>query len=143
MSVEETLAHVELFSDLTKEDLERLAKVTMTREYKKDDVIVSEGDLGVAFYIVAKGAVEVVKGLGSGTEQVLATMGPEQFFGEMSLLDNEARSASVRAKEDTECLVLTKWDFNAELVSSPALTHAMFSALARRIRKANEDAPTH
>ena len=143
MSVEETLANVQLFSELQKDDLERLAKVTMTREYKAGDVIVREGDIGVAFYIVAKGTVEVVKGLGTGTEQVLATMGPEEFFGEMSLLDDEARSASVRAKEDTECLVLTKWDFNAELASSPALTQSMFSALARRIREINNDAPTH
>lgn len=143
MSVKETLARVELFSELDDDDLERLAKVTVTREFKAGDVIVREGELGVAFYIVGKGKVEVVKGLGSGNEQVLATMDEGDFFGEMALFDNEVRSASVRAVEDTECLVLTKWDFNAELTTSPTITHAMFRILARRIREANEDAPTH
>ena len=143
MSVEETLAHVELFSELEKEDLERLAKVTVTRNFDAGDVIVREGELGVAFYIVARGKVEVVKGLGTGTEQVLATMDDGDFFGEMALFDNEVRSASVRAVTDTECLVLTKWDFNAELTTSPTITHALFRILARRSREANAEAPTH
>ena len=143
MSVEETLATVELFSELEKDDLERLAKVTVTRDFKAGDVIVREGELGVAFYVVGKGKVEVVKGLGSGNEQVLATMDEGDFFGEMALFDNEVRSASVRAATDTECLVLTKWDFNAELTTSPTITHALFRILARRIREANGDAPTH
>jgi CRP-like cAMP-binding protein len=143
LSVEETLAHVELFSELEKDDLERLAKVTVSREFEKGDVIVREGELGVAFYIVGKGKVEVVRGLGTGNEQVLATMSEGNFFGEMTLFDNEVRSASVRAAEPTECLVLTKWDFNAELTTSPTITHAMFRILARRIRETNGDAPTH
>jgi CRP-like cAMP-binding protein len=70
-------------------------------------------------------------------------MGEGNFFGEMSLFDNEVRSASVRAAEPTECLVLTKWDFNAELTTSPTITHAMFRILARRIREANGEAPTN
>jgi CRP-like cAMP-binding protein len=143
LSVEETLAHVELFSELDQDDLERLAKVTVSRNFESGDVIVREGELGVAFYIVARGKVEVVKDLGSGNEQVLASMGEGNFFGEMSLFDNEVRSASVRAAEATECLVLTKWDFNAELTTSPTITHAMFRILARRIREANGEAPTN
>jgi CRP/FNR family cyclic AMP-dependent transcriptional regulator len=143
LSVEETLAHVELFSELEKDDLERLAKVTVSREFEAGDVIVREGELGVAFYTIAKGKVEVVRGLGTATEQVLATMGEGDFFGEMALFDNEVRSASVRAAERTECLVLTKWDFNAELTTSPTITHAMFRILARRLREANAEAPTH
>lgn len=143
MSVEETLAHVELFSELEKDDLERLAKVTVSREFEAGDAIVREGELGVAFYTIAKGKVEVVRGLGTANEQVLATMGEGNFFGEMALFDNEVRSASVRAVEHTECLVLTKWDFNAELTTSPTITHAMFRILARRIREANAEAPTH
>ena len=143
MSVEETLSHVELFSELEEDDLRRLAKVTVSREFKTGDVIVREGELGVAFYVVASGNVEVVKGLGSGTEQVLATMDEGDFFGEMALFDNEVRSASVRAVSDVDCLVLTKWDFNAELTTSPTITHAMFRILARRIREANGDDAPH
>ena len=143
MSVEETLARVELFSELEKEDIERLAKVTVVREFKKGDVVVREGELGVAFYIVGKGSVEIVKSLGSGNEQVVAVATPGQFFGEMALCDNQVRSHSVRAAEDTECLVLTKWDFNAELTTSPKIAHAMLTILARRLRNVVQESHTH
>jgi CRP-like cAMP-binding protein len=143
MAIEDTLAKVELFADLEREDLERLAKVTVVRNHNAGDVIVREGELGVAFYIIAKGHVEVVKGLGSGSEQVVATLGPEQFFGELALFDNEVRSASVRALEATECYVLPKWEFNAEL-SAPdgRIAMALLGSMARRIRSLT-DAATH
>jgi CRP-like cAMP-binding protein len=143
MATVDVLGKVELFEELDKEDLERLAKVTVSREYKAGDTIVEEGELGVAFYIVAAGKVEVVKGLGTAAETVVATMGPGQFFGEMALFDNQVRSASVRAAEDTECLVLTKWDFNAELKETDGrIALTMLSLLARRIR-AMTDAASH
>ena len=139
MSTEETLAEVELFSELTSDDLARLGRLTVTRSYKKGDVIVREGETGIAFYVVSKGRVEVIKGLGTSNEQVLASHGPGGFFGEMALFDNQLRSASVRAVEDTECLVLTKWDFNAELnAPSSRIAISMLPILARRIRLAGE-----
>ena len=112
MAIEDTLANVELFADLEKSDLARLAKATVVRQFKKGDVIVNEGEVGVAFYVISKGSVEVVKG---GGEQVVGTLPEGSFFGEMALFDNHPRSASVRAATDCECLVLTKWDFNAEM----------------------------
>jgi CRP-like cAMP-binding protein len=142
LTTEETLANVELFAELSESDIDRLAKVTVVRDFKAGDVIVREGELGVAFYIVAKGHVEVVKGLGSGNEQVVARLGPGEFFGEMALFDNQVRSHSVRAVEDTECLVLTKWDFNAELTTSSSIAMAMLAVLARRLRGLQE-AHTH
>jgi CRP-like cAMP-binding protein len=142
MALEETLANVEIFSELPQADLERLAKVTVVRRYNDGAVIVHQGDLGVAFYVVASGAVEIFKGK-PGEEQVIATLGEGQFFGEMALFDNQVRSASVRARGPTECLVLTKWDFNAELTASGCrIATAMLAILARRIRSLT-DATTH
>jgi len=141
-AIEETLANVELFSDLEPEDLSRLAKVTIVRDYKQGDVIVRENEAGVAFYVVAKGSVEVVKGLGTSGEQVLARLGPGSFFGEMALFDNQVRSSSVRAAEDCQCLVMAKWDFNAELLANGRIALALLAVLARRIRQLNE-AVTH
>ena len=100
MAIEDVLANVELFSELPRKDLSRLAKVTVVRDFKEGQVIVREGELGIAFYVVAQGRVEVVKGLDSAHEQVIATMRPNSFFGEMALFDNQVRSASVRAAED-------------------------------------------
>jgi CRP-like cAMP-binding protein len=143
MAIEETLAKVELFADLEQEDLERIAKACVIREFKPGDVVVREGEAGVAFYIIDKGRVEVVRGLGSPDEQVLDVMGPTSFFGEMALFDNHVRSASIRALEETRCLVLTKWDFNAELAQNSHIAVAMLAILARRIRHLSEEAHTH
>lgn len=144
MATEDTLAKVELFSELERNDLERLAKVTVVRNYNAGDVIVKEGEMGVAFYVVAKGRVEVVHGAGTPDEHKIGELGPDDFFGEMSLLDNSLRSATVKALEATECLVLTRWDFNAELqAGSCQIALAMLGVLARRIRTMNEHAPTH
>ncbi|HLF77992.1 MAG TPA: cyclic nucleotide-binding domain-containing protein [Dehalococcoidia bacterium] len=142
MTLEETLANVDIFSELPQADIARLAKVTVVRQYHDGDVIVREGELGVAFYVVSEGHVEVFKHSG-GVDQVVATLGPGSFFGEMALFDNHVRSASVRAKGPCECLVLTKWDFNAELSASGCrIATAMLAILARRIRTLT-DAATH
>jgi CRP-like cAMP-binding protein len=142
MAVEDTLARIELFADLDSSDIARLAKVTVVREFKKGDAIVREGEAGVAFYIISKGTVDVVKGLGTASEQVVGTLKEGTFFGEMALFDNHLRSASVRAASDCECLVLTKWDFNAEMSQNSSIAIAMLGVLARRIRGLNE-AITH
>jgi CRP-like cAMP-binding protein len=138
MAIEDKLAEIDLFADLNNNDRARLAKATVVRQYKKGDVIVREGEAGVAFYIISKGSVEIVKGLGSSGEQVIGTLNEGSFFGEMSLFDNQLRSASVRAASDCECLVLTKWDFNAEMTQHASIAVAMLAVLARRIRNMNE-----
>ncbi len=143
MAIEDTLARVELFAELEKEDLQRIAKACVVREFKAGDVIVRENEIGVAFYVIDKGRVEVVRDLGTANEQVLDTMGPSSFFGEMALFDNHVRSASIRALEETRCLVLTKWDFNAELSQNSHIAVAMLAILARRIRHLSEDTHTH
>ena len=144
MAIEDTLKRVELFADLPDEDLRRLAKLVVQRQYKAGEVVVRENEAGVAFYVVAKGRVEAVRGLGTPSEQVVATFGPNEFFGEMALFDNQVRSTSIRAIEDTECLVLTSWDFRAELQAGNCrIAVALLGVLARRIRAMNETAHTH
>lgn len=143
MTIEETLASIDLFAELPKKDIARLADVTVERHFEKGDVIVKEGEIGIAFYIITKGSVEVLKGYGTADEHVLAArVGTGAFFGEMALFDNQLRSATVRANEPTECLLLTKWDFNAELATNARLAVALLAVLARRIRNI-QDAPTH
>jgi CRP/FNR family transcriptional regulator, cyclic AMP receptor protein len=143
MATEDTLAKIELFADLDKSDLARLAKSTLVRDFKPGDVIVRENEAGVAFYIIVSGSVEVVKGLGTPNEQAMGTLSANTFFGEMALFDNHVRSASVRAATDCQCLVITKWDFNAEMSQNAHIAIAMLAVLARRIRSLNEAAVTH
>jgi CRP-like cAMP-binding protein len=139
MAVEDTLANVELFAELDKDDIARLAQTAVVRDFQKGDVIVRENEAGVALYIIARGTVEVIKGLGSGSEQKLAELTEGSFFGEMALFDNHVRSASVRAVENTQCIVITKWDFNAEMSQNANLAITMLAVLARRIRALQED----
>src|SRR3989304_7805907 len=105
MTLEDTLASVPLFSQGSRRDRTRLAKATVPRRCPRGEVIVEEGGQAIAFYIIAKGKAEVLKG-----SQRLATLGDGDFFGEMALLDGYFRSASVRALEDFEGLVLSRWD---------------------------------
>jgi CRP-like cAMP-binding protein len=147
MSVEETLANVELFSQMPRKDLARLAKLAVAKHYKAGDTIVKEGELGVAFYVIGSGSVEVVKGAGTPGEIILAKNGPGEtgFFGEMALFaDNQPRSATIRAAADCDLLVITKWDFNAELhTPGSKMAIALLPILAKRIRALNAEAPTH
>jgi CRP-like cAMP-binding protein len=136
MTVEDSLARVELFSELPRKTLSNLGKSSLTRTYTKGETIIKEGERAVAFYVVSAGRVEVLK-----DGRRLATFGPGDYFGEMALLDNSPRSADVVALDDTECLVLTTWDFLAELHTNPRVAISLLPVLARRIRTL-EDKPT-
>ena len=144
MAIEDTLRTVELFADIDAEDLSMIAKIVVVREFDRGEVIVREGEPGVAFYIIAKGRVEVIKGLGTPNEQVIATAGPGGFFGEMALFDkDDTRSASVRAQEPAECYVLSKWDLNTVMEATECrVAVVLLGVLARRIRSLT-DAATH
>jgi CRP/FNR family transcriptional regulator len=141
MYPEDVLASATLFSELSRRDLKRLAAATITRAYKKGDTIVKEGENAVAFYLITKGRVNVVRGGDGGSQTALASLGPGEFFGEMAILDSYPRSASVTAVEETECLVLSRWDFLAELRSNPFIAVQMLPVLSRRIRKLQQDIP--
>jgi len=138
MPHEEALASVPLFSQLSRKDLSRLGKAVVERKYKKGETIVKEGEQAVAFFIVTKGRVEVIGGAGTKKHTVLNEIGAGQCFGEMALLDGMPRTATVRALEDTECLVLSRWDFVAELRTNPHIAVGMLPILSRRLREADD-----
>lgn len=135
MNVEDTLARVPLFSQLSGRDLKRLARGTVTRRFDKGQTIVKEGEHAVAIYVISSGRAEVVKGAEGSSPRVLNTLRAGDFFGEMALLDGYLRGASVRALENIECLVLSRWDFLAELRSSPSIAVQMLPVLSRRLRE--------
>lgn len=135
MGNEQMLASVPLFAGFGPAELKRLARDLYPREHQEGDVILKEGEEAAGFYVVSSGQVEVVKNLGDARETVLATLGPGDFFGETALLDGYPRTASIRALEDGECLVMTRWDFLAALKSSPDMAAQVLRTLARRLRQ--------
>ena len=142
MRIEDTLAQVPLFSELDRRALGRLAKGTVKRQFAAGDVIVKEGEQAVAFFYLLSGRVEVVKGAEGASPKVLRTMGPGDFFGEMALLDNYLRSATVRALEATECLQLWRWDFLYALRTNPQIAAEILPVLSRRLRETNAELAT-
>jgi CRP/FNR family transcriptional regulator, cyclic AMP receptor protein len=99
--------------------------------YKPGDKIVEEGTMGVGFYMILEGKAEVRKG-----RKVLASLGKGQFFGEMSLIDEQPRSADVVAVEPTRCWALSTWAFNAMAKAIPELPLNMLKELVKRLRAA-------
>jgi CRP-like cAMP-binding protein len=138
MPHEEALASVPLFSQLTRKDLSRLGKAVVERKYKKGETIVKEGEQAVAFFVITKGRAEVLAGAGTKKTTKLNELAAGSCFGEMALLDGMPRVATVKATEDTECLVLSRWDFVAELRTSPHIAVAMLPILSRRLREADD-----
>jgi CRP/FNR family cyclic AMP-dependent transcriptional regulator len=134
MAHEAELAKVSIFSKLDRSDLQRIGKGVVSRSYKKGDDIVKEGEQAVAFYVIVKGKAEVTKG-----GDVLHTFRAGDCFGEMALLDGWPRSATIRAAEDTDCLVMTRWDFTAELRLNPSIALAMLPVMSKRIRELEGD----
>ena len=138
MNRADLLARVSIFSRMKKEHLQRVAKQARYHEFQEGDVIISEGEKDDSLFIVISGQVEAVKGLGEKNERSLATFGPNTYFGEMALIDNLTRSASVIARTSTQILSLEHWDLRQEIEKSPAMAMELLQMLSRRVRAANE-----
>jgi CRP/FNR family transcriptional regulator, cyclic AMP receptor protein len=131
------LHNVPLFQSLNDRQLELLAKRMVEREYAAGQPIVSQGRGGEGFFVVASGKAEAVRERSDGVKVPVNTFGPTDFFGELTLLDDGLRTASVVASEPTKCLVLTRWDFLAALrESDPEMSILILEELAKRFRRA-------
>jgi CRP/FNR family cyclic AMP-dependent transcriptional regulator len=134
----ELLGRVPLFSELSPDELQRVAQVAIPRSYPADTRVFHEGDPGDACYIVSQGSARVIRQHSDGRVITLATLGPGAIFGELAMLDGERRSASVEAGEDTELLALPARDMRALIREHPEMAEKLIVALTRRLREANE-----
>jgi CRP/FNR family transcriptional regulator len=134
----EVLSTVPLFSQVGRSDLERLARVAAERSYSNGANIVTEGEVGVAMFVISDGTVEVVK-KEDGNDIKIDEMRRGGFFGDMALFENFPRNATVRATSDVSCLALTEWDLHAELRETPEVSIQMLKALVRRLRSVTEE----
>lgn len=138
MSAADVLKRVPLFNDLSEAELARFAEVTREREYPRNSVILFEDDPGDALYIVSSGQVKVVLIGEDGREVILSVLGDGDFFGEMSLIDDEPRSAHVIAMKDSHLLVLRRDDFQVQLQQHPSVALKLLRVLVQRLRRADE-----
>lgn len=129
------LAGCPLFHGIDTDGLAALAAKAEPVDFPAGHVIARQGEIGTGFFVVISGRVRVVR---DGT--VVATLGPGDFFGELSVLDRQPRNAMVAAEEATSCLALASWDFDAVMLAQPALTLAILRGVAMRLREVTESA---
>ena len=129
MDVVVLLSDISLFADLSGERLRPVASILERRTFPGAYRIFAEGDEGDALYLVVSGRVEVVKGGVS-----VATLGPQECFGELAVLDQEVRSATIRTLEPVEALMMSGPSFQDQLDLHPALARGIIRMLSRRIQ---------
>jgi CRP/FNR family cyclic AMP-dependent transcriptional regulator len=133
----EFLSNIQLFSLMEKQDIKRIAGRATEMSFRRSDVIIKEGDIDNRLFMVIQGKVEVVKNMGKNHEKWIRTLGPCSYFGEMALIDDLVRSASIVAVEETKTLVLDRWNLHEEIKRFPSIAMELLRMLSRRIR-ANE-----
>lgn len=131
------LQKVPIFGTLDAHDLERIVAVTHQRSYRKDSVILIEEEVGHTMFIVMGGLVKISRISEDGKEVILAVMGKGDFFGELSLLDGQARSANVTVLKDSEMLLIHRDDFLPLLKEFPQIAIELLKVLAGRLRKSD------
>ena len=132
------LKGVELFSELSEEQIGMLANLVVSQKFNRDETVVLEGDDSVqALYLIASGSVQVYMTGVDGRETILSFLERGDFFGEMSLIDGEPRSASVRTVTDAQMLIIHRESFLQLIRQSPEIAMGLLSELSKRLRKAN------
>src|SRR5688572_20951158 len=123
--IAEFLAKVPLFHGLKENQLMKISRRCRERDYTANEVIIEQGKVGVGLFILVRGEAKVVRHQEDGSDVELDHLKRTDFFGELSLLDDAPRSATVIALEDTKCLALSKLDFLEELGSDAEMGIAM------------------
>ncbi len=130
MELEQRMTTIPLLAGLDGRVRKRLVAVGKQRKYDADEAIVEEDQVGTALYIVLSGSVRVERG---GTE--VGRLGSGDFFGELALIEQHPRSATVIANEVTECLLFPAWEFTALLSEHPEIAVPIMKALIDRIHR--------
>jgi CRP-like cAMP-binding protein len=124
---------VPLFTGISDESMTRLASVAGVQEFEDGQFIVRQGQVGTGLYVILRGAVRVIRG---STE--LARLAETDFFGELAVIDQQPRLASVQADGEVVCLALASWDLLQLVESDSALALNLIRGLASRIRATDE-----
>ena len=125
----DSLRSVPLFAELSDKDLKQLAQSMHEKTYGAGQEVVTEGESGLGFFVILDGTANVSVGGGEARP-----LGPGDHFGEMSLLDTRARSASITAGDGLRCAGMTAWHFKPFVRDHPDVAWALLQTLAQRMR---------
>lgn len=129
----ELIQQVPLFSTLDKGELRGLASSMKERTFNEGDTIATEGQSGIGFFIIDEGEAVVSVG---GEER--ATLGHGDYFGEVALIDDGARTATITAKSPLKCYGITSWEFRPLVEQNAGLAWKMLKTLAQRLRESEQ-----
>ena len=133
--MESELARIPLFSDLQKTEIKAIADGAVIRSYLKNTIIIHEGDMSDSLYIILSGKVRVFVSDDNGREVILAVQGPGEYFGEMALVDEMPRSASVITTAQSKFCILSKALFESCLTNNPAIALKLLRTQTHRVRR--------
>jgi CRP/FNR family cyclic AMP-dependent transcriptional regulator len=133
------LDKVEIFEGLTQLEMDALTAGSVTRSYPKNTVIINENDHADSLYLIESGRVKVYCSDKNGKEFIMNTLTTGDHFGELALLDDDKRSASVRTMEKSNFCIIYKEDFNQVLTQQPNIAKTLIRNLTRRVRKLTQD----
>lgn len=134
-----SIENVDLFDGLSPDEIRLLRDTSIVREFAKNTVLIHEGDVADSLFVVESGRVKVYCSDKGGKDFVLNLLEAGDYFGELALLDDDRRSASVRAMEPTTVRIIYKEDFKSILDLHPNITRILNKNLTRRIRKLTND----
>ena len=133
------LRSIPLFADLPDEDIESISNLAATRTYPKNTIIISEGDDSDSLYVVLSGKVKVFLSDDDGREIIINILGEGEYFGELALLDDAPRSASVMTSEECKLAVISKSSFEDCLFKNPQLSLRVIKELSKRMRSLTQN----
>jgi CRP-like cAMP-binding protein len=131
------IRRVPLFSMLTNDQAQGIADAVVKRRYRRGEIIVEHGRKSNALFILLTGRARVLTSDSRGREVILAVLHPGHYVGEMSLIDNEPHSATVRAEVQTDMLILGRTEFARCLPENSSLSYAILRGLVSRLRQAD------
>jgi CRP-like cAMP-binding protein len=131
------LKYIPLFSELDEYDLKEISKVAVRQVFKKDNMILIEEEVGSTMFIILDGRVKISRISDEGREVILSILSEGDFFGEMSILDGQTRSANVVTLEDSKILVIRREDFLKMLRDYPQIAINLLKELAHRLRRSD------
>ena len=125
----DTLKKVPLFADLNDKELSQIASSMRERRYKAGDVVTQEGSGGAGFFVVQEGEADVTVG-----GETKGAIGPGDYFGEIALLNDSPRTATLTARTDMLCYGMTPWDFRPLVESNSAIAWKLLTAMAEKMK---------
>ena len=134
--MDQRLRQVPLFAQLSDEDLERICRGVEDRHLEPGETLFAEGDHGDMAYVVVDGEVEILKATGR-RQTLIAVRGPREVIGEMAVLQEEPRTATVRARTGVDLLTIPKAVLDALFATSPTAARSIFSILLDRLQETN------